>query len=248
MPGLNAGRKIYQEARGEYLVMEKYGTVPPKFTKEWWSYFWMYYKWQTIGISFAVLAIIVTLVQCATNIKYDTNIVFAQPVGYETERMEGISAELAQSVDDITGDNEKHIFTSSMQLNSLEDAMKGDQYAYAMVSKLNLEIQTGESYVFIMTKKLFEEFSANGIVADCFEPAENFVPEGFDGSKILSTEQAQGYAVSLEGNRFLEERGIQTQDLCLMVKTLYQVNQDDEKHQALYENAKKAAAYLLSQS
>ena len=107
------------QKRDDNLIMEKYGTVPPKFTKEWWSYFWMYYKWHTIGITFAALAIIVTLVQCATSIKYDTSITFAQPVAYETGQLDTISNDLSEIADDITGDNEKHIFTNSLQLSIL---------------------------------------------------------------------------------------------------------------------------------
>ena len=47
-------------------MAEKYGEVPPKFTKKWWEYFWDYYKWHVIITVVAVLIASVTIVQCAT--------------------------------------------------------------------------------------------------------------------------------------------------------------------------------------
>ena len=44
-------------------MAEKYGVVPKRFTREWWDYFWMYYKWHTIAIAFVIIAVTVTIVQ-----------------------------------------------------------------------------------------------------------------------------------------------------------------------------------------
>ena len=52
-------------------MAEKYGEVPPKFTKKWWEYFWDYYKWHVIITVVAVLIASVTIVQCATRPKYE---------------------------------------------------------------------------------------------------------------------------------------------------------------------------------
>ena len=53
-------------------MAEKYGEVPPKFTKKWWEYFWDYYKWHVIITVVAVLIASVTIVQCATSeIRYE---------------------------------------------------------------------------------------------------------------------------------------------------------------------------------
>ena len=43
-------------------MAEKYGEVPPKFTKKWWEYFWDYYKWHVIITVVAVL--IASVTQC----------------------------------------------------------------------------------------------------------------------------------------------------------------------------------------
>ena len=51
--------------------MEKYGTIPPKFTKEWWEYFWDYYKVHTICTVAAIVIIVSTIVQCANSPEYE---------------------------------------------------------------------------------------------------------------------------------------------------------------------------------
>ena len=52
-------------------MAEVYGEKPKKFTKKWWPYFWMYYKWHTISIVAIAVVIISTVMQCVTAEKYD---------------------------------------------------------------------------------------------------------------------------------------------------------------------------------
>ena len=54
--------------------MERYGTIPKRFTKEWWDYFWYYYKWRVIFILVAVIFLAITCTQCAMRIDYDMKI------------------------------------------------------------------------------------------------------------------------------------------------------------------------------
>ena len=68
-------------------MAEKYGEVPPKFTKKWWEYFWDYYKWHVIITVVAVLIASVTIVQCATRPKYDMNVVYAGHMNYSEEEI-----------------------------------------------------------------------------------------------------------------------------------------------------------------
>ena len=70
-------------------MAEKYGEVPPKFTKKWWEYFWDYYKWHVIITVVAVLIASVTIVQCATRPKYDMNVVYAGHMNYSEEEIDG---------------------------------------------------------------------------------------------------------------------------------------------------------------
>ena len=67
-------------------MAEVYGVKPKKFTKEWWPYYWMYYKWHTIIIGFFSITTIISAVQCAMKEHYDLNVVYAGSGYYESER------------------------------------------------------------------------------------------------------------------------------------------------------------------
>ena len=56
-------------------MAEKYGVKPKIFTKEWWPYFWKYYKWHTIAILFVGGLAITWIVQCSRNVEPDLGIV-----------------------------------------------------------------------------------------------------------------------------------------------------------------------------
>ena len=57
--------------------MEKYGTIPPRFTKGWWEHYWTYYKFHFLGALFAIFAIVSVVHSCATQVHYDLQIQYA---------------------------------------------------------------------------------------------------------------------------------------------------------------------------
>ena len=91
-------------------MAEKYGTVPPKFTKAWWGYFWDYYKWHVIITVAAVVIAAVTIVQCANRPKYDMNVIYAGHMNYSDEEIEKMQNLLSEYIEDIDGNGKKSIF------------------------------------------------------------------------------------------------------------------------------------------
>ena len=79
-------------------MAEKYGEVPPKFTKKWWEYFWDYYKWHVIITVVAVLIASVTIVQCATRQKYDMNVVYAGHMNYSEEEINKLKEIISERI------------------------------------------------------------------------------------------------------------------------------------------------------
>lgn len=57
-------------------MAEFYGEKPKRFSREWWPYFWLYYKWHTIGIAVALLIITTTVVDIINRERYDLEIVY----------------------------------------------------------------------------------------------------------------------------------------------------------------------------
>ena len=72
-------------------MAEKYGVKPKIFTKEWWPYFWMYYKWHTIAILFVGVLAITWIVQCSRNVEPDLGIVCCGSMLYESEKWDNVS-------------------------------------------------------------------------------------------------------------------------------------------------------------
>ena len=89
--------------------MERYGTVPKKFTKDWWPYFWDYYKWRVIGIALAIVIIVVTCVQCATREKYDFHILYTGRMTFSDNHVETIQNALNERIEDVDGDGKTNI-------------------------------------------------------------------------------------------------------------------------------------------
>lgn len=57
-------------------MAEKYGTIPKRFTKDWWSYFWDYYKVHTLVTVGIIAAIIITIIQVRSTPKYDLYVTY----------------------------------------------------------------------------------------------------------------------------------------------------------------------------
>ena len=95
-------------------MAEKYGEVPPKFTKKWWEYFWDYYKWHVIITVVAVLIASVTIVQCATRPKYDMNVVYAGHMNYSEEEINKLKEIISERISDIDGNGENSVLLSTL--------------------------------------------------------------------------------------------------------------------------------------
>ena len=89
--------------------MEKYGTVPKRFTKLWWEYFWDYYKWHTISVAFVSILILVTAVQCATQVKYDMTITVAGDKYLSEDIQSQLSGELGEVIEDCDENGERNV-------------------------------------------------------------------------------------------------------------------------------------------
>ncbi len=222
--------------------MEKYGEVPPKFTKAWWAYFWDYYKIHTISIGCAVILITVTTVQCVRQPKYDLNILYVNPSEVTEETQNSVTAALENGIEDITGDGKKLTFVQSLPLKNLEAT---DEQSYAMVTKLTLELQAGEGNMFMVNREIAEELIGSDTYRDCFMTLGelNIDESRFD---TLKSSDGTAYAISLSENNVLRDSGLDTNNIYLMVRRLYEREQDKEKNRSMYENTLKACSFMVN--
>ena len=127
-------------------MAEKYGTIPKKFTKEWWEYFWMYYKWHVLGTLFVIIAVTVTIVQVATKPKYDLTVCFAGTAIIPEEIAVSIEDTLGPLCEDVDGNGKKNITFTQLCIDHKSDP----EYAMSMMQKLNLMLTEDDVYLYIM--------------------------------------------------------------------------------------------------
>lgn len=211
-------------------MAEKYGTVPDRWTKEWWDYFWYYYKWRVILIAFAILCVVFTVAQCAMREKYDLTVTYAGHMMYSEEEVNRLTAGISEYIDDVDGNGEKSVFFQ--QLNFM-DTMGSEEYDYASQSKLDLEFHNEQSFLFLYDGKELQNMLGRDYADEIYVPVSEWAQDA-DGDLE--------YAVSLKDSAFFAENNIYSEDLYLVVRRNYK---DDEKNVLAWESSVRIANNLI---
>lgn len=212
-------------------LAEKYGVIPPKFTKAWWEYFWDYYKWYVIGGGFVLLLVVVTAVQCATQKRYDMTVTYAGNAYFSEEQQTHLEDAMANFVQDVDGNGEQAVFFQNLTISG----QKGqEQFDYAMQTKLELEFQNDCSFIFLFSKEQLDSMLSRDYVADLYVPVSEWAPDLSSDFETVSAQDGVAYAVNLENSSFFKNLGINSKDLYVAIR--YQAK-DDEKNQAAYESS-----------
>lgn len=132
-------------------MAEKYGTVPKKFTSEWWEYFWMYYKVYVIVAVFIIIAAAVTINQIMTAPKYDLTVTYAGNSGFPEEISDEVISSITPMCKDVDGNKEKSINFTQINLGT-----KDDMYNAQMEQKLVLSISEQDVYIYILEKNVID--------------------------------------------------------------------------------------------
>lgn len=221
--------------------MEKYGTIPPKFTKQWWSYFWDYYKIHTISICAAAVLIGTTVYQCATQTKYDLSVSYIGTQDITEEQEAKLSEIIKPEIDEITGNNEIDIYYMTYPINPNNTDKSASEYEYAMQMKYTAELQAGTTDIYIMSR---DNAEAKKTYSDCFTEISELTDSADD---VLTDDSGRAYAVSLKNSRALKEAGIDSSDMYLSLRLLYEMNEKKDEYVLNHENALKAAGLLLEE-
>ncbi len=202
-------------------MAEKYGTVPPKFTKAWWGYFWDYYKIHTIVIAFLIIAVVTTAVQCATKEKFDLTMTYAGKLSYDTEATEKVEALCEPFIEDVDANGEKNIFFQVMTISG----EKGfEEYDYALTTKLQLEYQLENSFIFMYDQKQLEPMMKLDYVDEMYVPVSEWAGD-VDESKIIKAPNGIGYAVDISDSKLFNDNGIYCEGTYLALKMNFKPEQ-----------------------
>lgn len=221
-------------------MAEKYGTVPPKFTKAWWEYFWMYYKWHTIITLFVIIAIGVTIYGKVTAEKFDLTLTYAGNLGYSAEGAEKIEKILSPLCEDIDENGERNLYFSQLNLGG---ANSDPEYMMAMNTKLQMAFAEDETYLFIVSKEIADAYAGESADECVFAPLESWLKEDIPDDLIYSA-HGKGYGINVSDLELFKNEGIEFQDHYLFIR--YYPRKDQIKRQLKgYEGAIKLANEIL---
>ncbi len=126
-------------------MAEKYGTIPPRFTKAWWEYFWTYYKGYVIAIALVLILAVVTVFQTINKPRYDITMLYAGSLMFPEDVTDTIIEKASPLCEDVDGNGEKSINFSQLNMNS-DDL----EYSSAMSQKLYLTLAAEDVYLYIL--------------------------------------------------------------------------------------------------
>ncbi len=212
-------------------MAEKYGTIPKKFTKEWWEYFWMYYKWHTISIFFAVAVIGFFIHSSITAEKYDLTLTYAGETYYSDETAQMLEDTLSPLCKDIDENGESSIFFSQLDIDF--DSQEYD-YLTAMLTKLDIAFAGDETYLFILNKDCAERYKGESADSAAFAPLSDWLTADISD---MNTYLAHGehYGVDISNLKIFKDLGIDMTDHYLFMR--YYPRKDQEKEQLKGYNA-----------
>lgn len=220
-------------------MAEHYGVKPKIFTREWWPYYWMYYKWHTIIIGFFAVCTVSFIVQCATKIKYDLNVVYAGEYYFDSEITGKLAEEIAKVSLDADGNGEVNVFVE--QLNFSKSNAQAE-LNYTLQVKHDVEM-TQETYMlYIYDKDQAELMLGREGASDLYSAVSDWTDLNIDEDRLLRTDDGTARAVSLEGNEFLEGIGMDASDLYIAVRN---IGQDKAAEKKAHESAVNAANLIL---
>lgn len=224
-------------------MAEKYGTIPKKFTKAWWEYFWMYYKWHTIIIAFVIIAVGSTIYQNITATKYDVTLMYAGKNMYNEQAVLKIEETLSPLCIDADENGESALLFS--QLNIDLENQSDSEYLMAMVTKLQLSLAEDDVYLYIMDKPTAQYCMGDDTENAIFAPLADWVTADLAEKEIYSINGID-YGIKLDDYEFFAENDIDFKDQYLFLR--YYPRKDQIKRQlAGYEVSIDLANKILTQ-
>ena len=213
---------------------------PKRFTKEWRSYIWEYYKGYLIAGIIVIILAAVTVSEIVNTVKPDLTLNFIATTVMPNAIAEELEDEIDDGILDVNGDRETEVLVS--QLNFTPDALVDANMINALESRLMTMFATEEDMLYIFDETMLRDVLDLRATEGMFVPTSEWLDTEISPDK--SFEYGGGvYAVSLENSSFLREEEINGKGLYVAVRSNY--NTDDEKINKIYKNCVLAANMLV---
>lgn len=219
--------------------MEKYGTIPKRFTKDWWEYFWTYYKIHTI-VFFVVIALIIYTVHAVTSVKdYDLTVYLVSnnepPATESMKRLEGKLHELSSDVDE----NNQVLATTKVDVFAKDPQNMHTEYANNMTqtTKFIAEATCADNQIYIVDRNSADILISYG----CMLPVKDWATD------IDSLDIYKDYFLSLYQNPVFTSWGFDDKNLYMGILVPPEDVKNYELKMKMFENAKKVANQLIKE-
>ncbi len=223
-------------------MAEKYGTIPPRFTKAWWDYFWMYYKGYVIAIVLVIILSAVTVYQILTRPSYDTTMMYVGSYAFSDEAIDDISKAISPLCEDVDGNGEK-------ALNFTELCLSSDDIEYntAMNQKLYLTLAADEVYLYLLESEVALAYIEDNPEESAFIALSEWSDKDFSEDAVLS-HNGTAYGVRIDEievfRQILQKYKLDLSDTYLFVR--YPPRDDQKEQVPGYEAALKTTKRLFT--
>lgn len=207
-------------------MAEHYGVKPKMFTKEWWPYYWMYYKWYTITAVAIVAFIVMIIYDCVTKEKYDLKITYYGSNAYLSEMWEELDATLEEYIEDIDDNGEKNILMIPLVMSDKSEDMQMSQAAY---TQYTMSFTDTLSYLYIYDQAQLDILIDEDIVNGTFLTTDKWLNSDVSEDSIVYGKNSRPYAISLKDSKIINSIGLNGEDLYVLVKDDTQNPKQDEK-------------------
>lgn len=220
-------------------MAEVYGEKPKMFTKEWWPYFWMYYKWGILGILFVSTIVGFTIKDCVTREKYDLEIVYMGRNTFPDEALDSVEEALREHIEDADNNKEKSILFLQMHVSDLQEYL---EMSFALRTKRDFEMSDNRyAYMYIYDLKEAQSILSQRGIENMYKPLEEWYEGDISDKDLLYAQDSKPYAISLKDSKIINDAGMDGENMYLMIKN----DEYSKKTSDIAEHNAKTAANIL---
>lgn len=216
--------------------MEKYGTIPPRFTREWWEHYWHYYKFHIIFGLILLIGAVYLVISVVTKKDYDLNVEIVTHEYYlSPDTTEAVKKRINYLAENATG-NDKAEVEYKNEIFSEESDINKIQQNNAVITRIMAEVEVGAKQLYIVDKEIADYL----LDFECLLPVSEWTEaedEDIYEDKLLS----------LCGNSEFEKMGFDTSELYIGVLELRDSKKDDEALKKKVEIAKSVACEIIKE-
>ncbi len=192
---------------------------PKKFTKPWFSYIWGYYKVHFACALFALVLLVITVVEIVTKVNYDLNVNYIATNAMYQETEKTIETALSRISDDANGDGEMHVCVT--QINFVPEAMQDAQKFMALEGKMMGTLASKDEMLYIFDEMMLKDVLSMEETEGIFLAVDEWCTEEI--KEDIPYKFADGiFAVSLKNSALFKDLGIDSSELYLAVRMNYQ--------------------------